>query len=144
MQSSSADEMAIVELIVKPNHDTESLLEQIPFYRFPKILLNRLEKGERPSPAERREAVRIIVAGVMEHIHSPMIRHLEAVAMEIVRRYPESFKDTIGKESVGLGHESLLCQLINRTENSRRTSGALKRKISENHSAMPPKRLADS
>lgn len=135
-------EISVIELVPKKTFDSDVSFEDIPFQRFPKALRTRLEKGQRPTATERREMVRIVVAAVMEHIPVPRKKHMEAVAMAIVKQYPLSFQDIIGKDAIGFGYSSLLCQLIARAENCRRPSGVLKTKVTE--AREEPKRFADS
>ncbi len=69
---------------------------------------------------------------MQEVIDKPIKKHLEIIARKIVEKYPHSFKDTVKNQTLGTGYSSLLCQLINRCENTRRPySTSSKRKLGE-------------
>ncbi|GBM70482.1 hypothetical protein AVEN_41617-1 [Araneus ventricosus] len=96
-----------------------------------KSAISKLERGERPTPAERRQIVRIVVAELLETVPAPRKSQLEPIAKEIVGKYPRPFSDYTGDFVIGGGHSSLLCQLIARVENCRRVSSTqLKRSLS--------------
>ncbi|GBN17216.1 hypothetical protein AVEN_87595-1 [Araneus ventricosus] len=104
---------------------------EIPYNKIPKSAISKLERGERPTPAERRQIVRIVVAELLETVPTPRQSQLEPIAKEIVGKYPRSFSDYIGDSVIGGGHSSLLCQLIARVENCRRVSSTqLKQSLS--------------
>ncbi|GBO19475.1 hypothetical protein AVEN_70730-1 [Araneus ventricosus] len=95
------------------------------FCKIPRSAIGKLERGERPTPAERRQIVRIVVAELLETVPAPQKSQLEPIAKEIVGKYPRSFFDYIGDSVIGGGHSSLLCQLIARVENSRRVDSLM-------------------
>ncbi|GBO35886.1 hypothetical protein AVEN_210123-1, partial [Araneus ventricosus] len=104
---------------------------EIPYSKIPRSAVTRLERGERPTPAERRQIVRIVVAELLETVPAPRKSQLELIAKEIVGKYPRSFSDYIGDSVIGGGHSSLLCQLIARVHNCRWVSSTqLKRSLS--------------
>ena len=101
---------------------------EIPFYKFP----NLIEQGKVPSPSQRLAIVRLVCDDLQQVIDKPLKKHLEIIARKIVDKYPQSFQDNIKDTKLGNGYSSLLCQLINRCENTRRpNSTSSKRKLEE-------------
>lgn len=86
----------------------------------------KILKGERPLPAQRREMIRIIVKDIRKVCPVPKKKQLELVAQRIVKEYPKSFKDTIldGKTTLGSGYSSILKSLSENVSNSNRGNKA--------------------
>ncbi|GBN27001.1 hypothetical protein AVEN_38527-1 [Araneus ventricosus] len=86
---------------------------EIPYNKIPKSAISKLEKGECPTPAERRQIVRIVVAELFETVPAvaelfetvPALRksQLEPIVKEIVGNYSRSFSDCIGGSIIGGG-----------------------------------------
>ncbi|XP_050923679.1 uncharacterized protein LOC108891394 [Lates calcarifer] len=95
---------------------------QIPWMKFPEGLMQCLERGERPNPRLRREMVRIVVTEMMKVCASPSTKASTEVAKKMIAKYPQSLKDVIAGDVVGLGYYSLVKQLQARIENVKRSS----------------------
>ncbi|GBN02725.1 hypothetical protein AVEN_206633-1 [Araneus ventricosus] len=76
---------------------------EIPYNKIPKSAISKLERGECPTPAERRQIVRIVVAELLETVPAPRKSQLEPIVKEIVRKYSRSFSDCIGGSVIGGG-----------------------------------------
>ncbi|XP_064474140.1 uncharacterized protein LOC135388492 [Ornithodoros turicata] len=66
--------------------------------------------------------VRIIIDHAMKTCDRPLRKHLAIISREIVSQYPSSFQDSFEGTVVGTGYDSLLNQLVFRTENCIRSS----------------------
>lgn len=100
----------------------------IPYHKFPRLI----EQEKVPSIPQRLAIVRLICDDLQEIIDKPLKKHLEVIARKIVEKYPKSFQDTINGQKLGNGYSSLLCQLVNRCENTRRpSSSSTKRKLGQ-------------
>ncbi|XP_064472482.1 uncharacterized protein LOC135386927 [Ornithodoros turicata] len=87
----------------------------------PPALMLALKKKERPSSRLRREMIRIIVSHAMRMCERPLRKHYEIIARRIVQQYPSSLQDAFDGTVVGTGHDSVLNQLVFRTENCTRS-----------------------
>ena len=94
---------------------------EVPWEKFPPALLEACEKKVEPKGSHRSEMVRIIVEEVCKYTEKPGKKNLEKIAFDVVKKYPESFRDQIDGMAVGVGHSSLTQQLVHRVENSRRS-----------------------
>lgn len=92
----------------------------IPWEEFPEELMQLLERGKRPSPRMRREMVRIVVREMLKKSSSVSKRSTTEVAKKMVAKYPQSLQGVIEGEVIGPGYHSLVKQLQNRIENSKR------------------------
>lgn len=101
---------------------------EIPWMQIPSNTRKLLDKEKRPSPAERREIIRILVAEVLGVCKKPGKRHINEIARKVVNRYPKSFRDEIEGQVVGTGYDSLAKQMISRIDNYRRLQSPPARK----------------
>lgn len=114
---------------------------EIPWMQIPSNTRKLLDKEKRPSPAERREIIRILVAEVLSVCKKPGKKHIMEIARKLVNRYPKSFRDGIEGQVVGTGYDSLVKQMISRIDNYRRLqSPPARKRLSENHSPDNSKR----
>ncbi|XP_064477903.1 uncharacterized protein LOC135391542 isoform X1 [Ornithodoros turicata] len=90
---------------------------QVCWESMPPQLISALKKKERPSSRLRREMVRLVVDQARAMCERPLKKHYEIIARRIVGQYPASFQDAFEGTVVGTGHDSLLNQLVFRTEN---------------------------
>jgi hypothetical protein len=97
----------------------------------PATLMSNLADKERPSPALRREMVRIICSDVATVCAHPGRRQLRLLADKIVTAYPLSFRDMLEGDVVGSGYDSLMMQLESRLDNLNRGKLTVKRRLSE-------------
>lgn len=102
---------------------------RVPWQVMPLDLMNALEKGEKPSLAERRQLTRLLVAAMRAHDMNPNLAKAEHVARLVVEKYPESFKDcTDNGKVISTGHQSLTTQIKNRIEHVNRHHSTIKYK----------------
>lgn len=109
----------------------------IPWSKMPANLMTSLAKKERPTPALRREMVRIICSDIVTTCANPGRRQLRLLADKIVDTYPLSFRDMLDGDVVGSGYDSLMLQLESRLDNLNRGKLSVKRRLSENSSESP-------
>lgn len=93
---------------------------EIPWNKMPSNTRKLLDTGKRPSPSERREIIRIVVAEILTVCKKPGKRHITEIARNMVIRYPKSFQDEIEGQVVGTGYDSLVKQFLSRIDNYRR------------------------
>ncbi len=77
----------------------------------PAGIQSAVENGQRPSPADRRQIIRILADEMRKHDPNPTRSQCLSVTRQIVRKYPKTFADMMGDRQVGGGYESLLSQL---------------------------------
>lgn len=93
-----------------------------------KTLSTTLKNGARPKPSQRCDMVRILIDDVHNITLKPSRKQLARVAEKIVLQHPKSFKDVIGEDTIGTGYDSLLKNLVDRSQNQNRGNrDALKR-----------------
>lgn len=92
----------------------------VPWSKMPSSTRKLLDTEKRPSAAERREVIRIVVAEILTVCKKPGKRHITEIARKMVIRYPKSFRDEIEGQVIGTGYDSLGKQLISRIDNHRR------------------------
>ncbi|XP_067280466.1 uncharacterized protein [Pseudorasbora parva] len=100
----------------------------IPWSKLPSNTKQVLDSEQRPSAAERREIIRIVVAEVLTVCNKPGKKHMTEIARQMVIHYPKSFRDEIEGQVVGTGYDSLVKQLMSRIDNIRRLQAPLARK----------------
>ncbi|XP_071810939.1 uncharacterized protein [Apostichopus japonicus] len=111
----------------------------IPWTKFSKPMMKSLENQERPKPSQRREMIRILVDDLQKITLKPSKSQLSHIAEKIVLRYPKSFKDVIGSQTIGTGYDSLLKNIQQRVYNqNRRDSDSAKRPVEPENAAQPP------
>lgn len=71
---------------------------------------------KRPSTAERREVIRIVVAEIVVVYKKPGKRHITKIAQKTVICSPKSFQDEIEGQDDGTGHDSLVEQFRSRAD----------------------------
>ena len=95
----------------------------MPWQRFSKSLKDCLEKNEIPTPAQRREIVRILGDELLEKCRSPNRTDVRRLAKLVVQSYPKAFEDkSLGGTKIQDGSASLTIQLENRLYNLKRDS----------------------
>ncbi|XP_051809342.1 uncharacterized protein LOC127535415 [Acanthochromis polyacanthus] len=96
---------------------------QVPWDHMPLEIRSAIANGKRPTPAERRQMVRVLADEMRKHEANPTCSQFLTVCQKIVRQYPQSFADvfTDGSLMAG-GHTSLLIQIKTRIENLNRDS----------------------
>ena len=77
-----------------------------PGIRCPQVQKKVLDTERRPSAAERREIIRIVVAEITALCKKPGKRHITEIAREMVICYPKSFRDEIEGQVVGTGYDT--------------------------------------
>jgi len=99
---------------------------EVAWDKMPPALLSTLVRNERPTPALRREMVRLISADIYAVYSHPGRKQLRSLAEKIVNTYPSSFRDMAGDEVVGSGYDSLMLQLESRHDNLNRGKHTVK------------------
>lgn len=107
----------------------------VPWSKMSSDMRKRLEKEERPSSRERREAIRVIVAEILAVCKKPGKKHIIEIARKMVLDYPKSFRDEIEGEIVGSGYDSIVKQMMCRVDNYRRLESPCVKKRVESHSS---------
>lgn len=96
---------------------------QVPWDLMPVEIHSAISDGKRPSPAGRRQMVRVLADEMRKHEPHPTRSQCLTVCRNLVHQYPNSFADQLGNgELLGSGYTSLLIQVKNRIENLNRTS----------------------
>lgn len=103
----------------------------IPWSKLASSTRQVLDNEQRPSAAQRREIVRIVVAEVVTVCKKPGKRHITEIARKMVIHYPKSFRDEIEGQVVGTGYDSLVKQLMSRLDNFKRLQAPTKKRFSE-------------
>jgi hypothetical protein len=98
----------------------------------PANLMTTITQKERPTPALRREMIRIICSEIVTTCANPGRRQLRLLADKIVNTYPLSFRDMLDGDVIGSGYDSLMLQLESRLDNLNRGKLSVKRRLSEN------------
>lgn len=94
-----------------------------------------LDTKQRPSAAERRGGIRIVVAEILSVCKKTGKRHIAEIARKMVIQYPKSFRDEIEGQVVGTGYDSLIKQLMSRIDNyTRLQAPPAKKRTSESGS----------
>uniref|UniRef100_A0A3Q2CQ11 Si:ch211-111e20.1 n=1 Tax=Cyprinodon variegatus TaxID=28743 RepID=A0A3Q2CQ11_CYPVA len=101
-----------------------------------------LQNGKRPTPADRRQMIRVLVDDIRKIEVNPSRAQCLIIATDIVRQYPQSFMDTLddGRTTVGAGYESLLCQIKTRIEHLNRNNTLARRRASKATNGTKPQR----
>ena len=86
-------------------------------------ITHAVQNGKRPSPADRRQMVRITVDCMRNFHMNPTKSQCSTVAKQIVSKHPDSFADVTDEgEKLGCGYYSLLMQLKTRVEHVNRNN----------------------
>uniref|UniRef100_A0A3P8S092 Uncharacterized protein n=1 Tax=Amphiprion percula TaxID=161767 RepID=A0A3P8S092_AMPPE len=96
---------------------------QVPWDHMPLEIRSAIANGKRPTPAERRQMVRVLADEMRKYEANPTRSQCLTVCQKIVRQYPQSFADVFADGSLMAGgHTSLLIQVKTRIENLNRDS----------------------
>lgn len=96
---------------------------QVPWTLMPADILSTVTDGKRPSPAARRQMVRVLADEMRKQELNPTRSQCATVCQNIIRKYPQSFADLRDNgQLLGNGYTSLLIQIKNRIENLNRSS----------------------
>ncbi|XP_036973995.1 uncharacterized protein LOC119030475 isoform X2 [Acanthopagrus latus] len=120
---------------------------QVNWDQMPPSLKTAIQNGKRPSPADRRQMIRVLVDDMRKIEVNPSRAQCLIIARNIVRQYPQSFTDAMDdrKTTVGAGHESLLYQIKTRIEHlNRNNTVAHHRKAKNGHGDQPQRGPADT
>ncbi|XP_048027565.1 uncharacterized protein LOC125269950 [Megalobrama amblycephala] len=118
-ESSSSEDCSPSAQIKKTWPDTF----QIPWTAMPMDIRSAVTDGKRPSPAARRQMVRVLADEMRKYELNPTRGQCVTVCRNIIRQYPQSFADLRDNGQVlGNGYTSLLIQIKNRIENLNRTT----------------------
>lgn len=98
------------------------------------------KNGQRPSPGDRRQMIRILADEIRKHDLNPTRSQCATVTRQIVREYPKSFANMIGDRQIGGGHESLLSQLKVRIEHLNRKNTLSHQRIQSSDNGTSRKR----
>ncbi len=84
---------------------------------------------KRPSPADRRLLVRMLVDKMRKHEVNPSKSQCQIVVQNIVKQYPDSFADVLADGTkIGSGYASLLLQVKTRVEHVNRNNTLARRR----------------
>uniref|UniRef100_A0A672FUM3 Si:ch211-111e20.1 n=1 Tax=Salarias fasciatus TaxID=181472 RepID=A0A672FUM3_SALFA len=96
---------------------------QVPWNLMPADIHSAISDGKRPSPAARRQMIRVIADEMRKNEANRTRSQCLTVCRNIVRQYPNSFADQLDNgQLLGSGYTSLLIEVKNRIENLNRTS----------------------
>uniref|UniRef100_A0A3B3RC51 Uncharacterized protein n=1 Tax=Paramormyrops kingsleyae TaxID=1676925 RepID=A0A3B3RC51_9TELE len=95
---------------------------KVPWNVMPAGIQSAIENDQRPSPADRRQMIRILADEMKKHEENPTRSQCLTVTQQIVRRYPKVFADMVGDRQIVGGYASLLSQLKVRIEHLNRKS----------------------
>ncbi|KAF4114036.1 hypothetical protein G5714_004259 [Onychostoma macrolepis] len=118
-ESSSSEDCGPSSIIKKTWPETF----EVPWTLMPADIRSAVADGKRPSPATRRQMVRVLADEVRKYELNPTRSQCVTVCRNIIRQYPQSFADLRDNgQLLGNGYTSLLIQIKNRIENLNRTS----------------------
>ncbi|XP_039608902.1 uncharacterized protein LOC120528891 [Polypterus senegalus] len=112
---------------------------QVPWDSMPTGIQMAIANCQRPSPADRRQMIRVLADEIRKHESNPTRSQCLIVVRQIVKQYPKSFADMIGDKQIAGGYASLLSQLKVRIEHLNR-SNTLSHRIQSNESGTIKKR----
>lgn len=115
---------------------------KVNWSKMPPRLNTAIQNGKRPSPADRRQLIRVLVDDMWKIEVNPSRAQCLIIARDIVQQYPQSFMDTMddGRTTVGAGYESLLCQIKTRIEHLNRNNTLARRRTSKDANGAKPQR----
>ena len=79
---------------------------EVPWNKMPSSTRKVLDTERRPSAAERREIIRIVVAEITAVCKKPGKRHITEIARKMVICCLKSFRDEIEGQVVGTGYDT--------------------------------------
>lgn len=106
----------------------------------PAGIQSAIQNGQRPSPADRRQMIRILADEIRIHEENPTRSQCLTVTRQIVRQYPTTFADMVGDRQIGVGYESLLSQLKVRIEHLNRKNTLSHHRTQRNETGTTKKR----
>ncbi|XP_052002462.1 uncharacterized protein LOC127657637 [Xyrauchen texanus] len=113
---------------------------KVPWNLMPAGIHCAVTNGQRPSPADRRQMIRVLADEIRKHDNNPTRSQCLTITRQIVRQYPKSFADMICDRQVGGGYESLLLQLKVRIEHLNRKSTLSHHRTQNNNTGTSRKR----
>ncbi|XP_077093821.1 uncharacterized protein LOC143745587 [Siphateles boraxobius] len=85
---------------------------KVPWEVMPSGIKLAIANKKRPSPADRRKLVRMLVDNMQKHEVNATKAQCQIVVQNIVKQYPDSFADVLsGGSKIGSGYASLLLQV---------------------------------
>uniref|UniRef100_A0A3Q2QF48 Si:ch211-111e20.1 n=1 Tax=Fundulus heteroclitus TaxID=8078 RepID=A0A3Q2QF48_FUNHE len=104
---------------------------QVPWDKMPPEVCSAIANKKRPTPAERRQMVRVLVDEMRKYEANPTRSQCLTVCRNIVRQYPQSFADVFADGSLMAGgYTLLLIQVKTRIENLNRDSNFARHRAS--------------
>ncbi|XP_051787228.1 uncharacterized protein LOC127529021 [Erpetoichthys calabaricus] len=113
---------------------------QVPWDSLPTGIQMAIAKCQRPSPADRRQIIRVLADEIRTHESNPTRSQFLIVVRQIVKQYPKSFADMIGDKQIAGGYASLLSQLKVNIEHLNRSNTLSHHRIQSNESGTIKKR----
>ncbi|XP_067312741.1 uncharacterized protein [Pseudorasbora parva] len=102
---------------------------KVPWEVMPSGIRLAIANKKRPSPADRRQLVRILVGNMQKHDVNPSKAQCQIIVQNIVKQYPESFADVLADGTkIGCGYASLLLQVKTRVEHVNRNNTLARRR----------------
>lgn len=98
---------------------------QVEWENMPLGARSAISYGKRPTPADRRQMVRLLVDEMRKHTPNPTKAQCLTVVKDIIKQHPQSFADTLddGQTMIGGGgYVSLLTQVKVRVEHVNRNN----------------------
>lgn len=96
---------------------------KVPWQLMPAEIQSAISSGKRPSPAARRQMVRVLADEMKKMETTPTRSQCLTICKTIVNQYPQSFADQLHDgRIIGEGYSSLLTQVKTRIENLSRTT----------------------
>lgn len=110
---------------------------KVPWEVMPSGIKLAIANNKRPSPADRRQLVRMVVDAIRRHEVNPSRAQCQIIAQSIVKKYPDSFADVLSDGmTIGSGYGSLLVQLKTRVEHVNRNNTLARRRKERVRSAV--------
>uniref|UniRef100_A0A8C4TBA5 Uncharacterized protein n=1 Tax=Erpetoichthys calabaricus TaxID=27687 RepID=A0A8C4TBA5_ERPCA len=129
----------LAEQFVQPSSPLHSP-QTIPWDSLPTGIQMAIAKCQRPSPADRRQIIRVLADEIRTHESNPTRSQFLIVVRQIVKQYPKSFADMIGDKQIAGGYASLLSQLKVNIEHLNRSNTLSHHRIQSNESGTIKKR----
>ncbi|XP_035247614.1 uncharacterized protein LOC118213074 [Anguilla anguilla] len=101
---------------------------QIPWEKMPPSIRTATESGKRPSPADRRQMVWVLVDEMKKYEANPSWSQCLIISVKIVNEFPQSFADMIEGKFIGGGYASLLSQIKIHVEHLNRNNTLARRR----------------
>nr|XP_055049458.1 uncharacterized protein LOC129434833 isoform X1 [Misgurnus anguillicaudatus] len=96
---------------------------KVPLEVMPSGIKLAIANKKRPSPADRRHLVRVLVDCMRKHEVNPSRAQCQIVVQNIIKQYPDSFADILADGTkIGSGYASLLLQVKTRVEHVNRNN----------------------